>query len=86
MWTSHYVLCRSATDLIVTAEPKGAYGTTDKDFVVLTCACFVRQRTTRLRMGGSNGIGTQPAYAVYSLYNSKIEVSGTLFFCDIMIT
>ena len=32
-------------------DPKGAYGTTDKDFVVLTCACFISQHTTRLRTG-----------------------------------
>ena len=40
--TWHYVLCRSATDSIVTAEPKGAYGTTDEDFIVLTCACSLQ--------------------------------------------
>ena len=60
--TWHCVLCRSTTDSIVTAELKGAYGTTDEDFVVLTCACFVSQHTTRLRGGGE--VGTRPRYRV----------------------
>ena len=35
----------------VTAEPKGAYGTTDEDLIVLTCACLCDQHTTHLRTG-----------------------------------
>ena len=54
-------------------EPTGAYGTTDEDFfvvfllcfccvfVVLTCARFVSQHTTRLRTGtGGGGVSLHP--------------------------
>ena len=39
---------------LMPAEPKGAYGTADEDFLVFTCACPCDQHTTRPVRGGSD--------------------------------
>ena len=42
---------------LVTAEPKGADGTTDEDFLVLTCACSVcGDQDLRIQISGENEV------------------------------